>query len=64
MVSTLSIGWDSRLSPTVIKQRMQVEDSKFKTVRSCARTLMKTEGLSAFYVSYPTTLYVVKMKIS
>ncbi|TIC16143.1 hypothetical protein E3Q10_00317 [Wallemia mellicola] len=55
--ASATIAADALMNPfDVIKQRMQVEDSKFKTVRSCARTLMKTEGLSAFYVSYPTTL--------
>ncbi|TIA69210.1 hypothetical protein E3P92_03156 [Wallemia ichthyophaga] len=55
--ASATIAADALMNPfDVIKQRMQVEDSKFKTVRSCARTLLKTEGLSAFYVSYPTTL--------
>lgn len=40
----------------VIKQRMQIHDSKFRSVITCARTVYRTEGLSAFYVSYPTTL--------
>jgi solute carrier family 25 (mitochondrial iron transporter), member 28/37 len=40
----------------VIKQRMQVHNSAFRTISSCARTVYATEGLSAFYVSYPTTL--------
>jgi solute carrier family 25 (mitochondrial iron transporter), member 28/37 len=40
----------------VIKQRMQVHESQFRSVLGCARTVYRTEGLHAFYVSYPTTL--------
>lgn len=35
---------------------MQVHGSEFRSVVNCARTVLKTEGISAFYVSYPTTL--------
>ena len=35
---------------------MQMRDSQFRSVLTCARTVYRTEGLSAFYVSYPTTL--------
>lgn len=41
---------------TVIKQRMQVHQSEFRSALACARTVYRNEGLSAFYVSYPTTL--------
>ncbi|KAJ5679710.1 hypothetical protein N7462_007954 [Penicillium macrosclerotiorum] len=40
----------------VIKQRMQVHGSVHKSLMQCAKTLYRTEGLQAFYVSYPTTL--------
>src|SRR4051794_868852 len=40
----------------VIKQRMQVHESQFRSVFTCARVVYQTEGLAAFYVSYPTTL--------
>lgn len=40
----------------VIKQRMQLHDSQFRSVITCARHVYRYEGLSAFYVSYPTTL--------
>lgn len=40
----------------VIKQRMQVHQSEFRSVFTCARTVYQKEGLNAFYVSYPTTL--------
>jgi solute carrier family 25 (mitochondrial iron transporter), member 28/37 len=42
----------------VIKQRMQIHQSAFRSVFSCASTVYRTEGLSAFYVSYPTTLAI------
>lgn len=35
---------------------MQVHKSEFRSALVCARTVYRTEGLSAFYVSYPTTL--------
>ena len=35
---------------------MQVHDSQFRTVSEAARTVYRTEGLRAFYLSYPTTL--------
>jgi solute carrier family 25 iron transporter 28/37 len=35
---------------------MQVHGSVHKTLAQCARTVYRTEGLQAFYVSYPTTL--------
>lgn len=40
----------------VIKQRMQVHQSEFRSVFTCARTVYQKEGLNAFYISYPTTL--------
>lgn len=41
---------------TVIKQRMQVHESQFRSALTCARTVYAREGLGAFYISYPTTL--------
>lgn len=35
---------------------MQVHRSEFRSFVTCARTVYRNEGLSAFYVSYPTTL--------
>lgn len=40
----------------VIKQRMQVHGSEYRTVAACARGVYEKEGLRAFYLSYPTTL--------
>jgi hypothetical protein len=47
---------ESDLTNTVIKQRMQLHGSTFKSVPQCAREVFRTEGIGAFYVSYPTTL--------
>ena len=44
------------LIETVIKQRMQMHGSIYKSVPQCAKQVFRAEGLSAFYVSYPTTL--------
>ncbi|KAI5989270.1 mitochondrial carrier domain-containing protein [Pisolithus albus] len=41
---------------TVIKQRMQVHQSEFRSVFTAMRVVYRNEGLAAFYVSYPTTL--------
>ena len=41
---------------TVIKQRMQVQGSAYRTVGSAAKDVYAREGLRAFFVSYPTTL--------
>lgn len=40
----------------VVKQRMQLRDSTYKTVRECARSVYIKEGIAAFYISLPTTL--------
>ena len=41
---------------TVIKQRMQVHGSAYRSITQCASQVFRAEGLAAFYVSYPTTL--------
>lgn len=35
---------------------MQVHGSAFKSIAHCTKSVYKSEGLAAFYVSYPTTL--------
>jgi asparaginyl-tRNA synthetase len=35
---------------------MQLQNSAYRTMAHCAKTVFKNEGLKAFYVSYPTTL--------
>ncbi|KAI0731162.1 mitochondrial carrier [Earliella scabrosa] len=55
--ASATIASDALMNPfDVIKQRMQVHKSEFRSALTCARTVYHTEGLSAFYVSYPTTL--------
>ncbi|EGN96536.1 hypothetical protein SERLA73DRAFT_184619 [Serpula lacrymans var. lacrymans S7.3] len=55
--ASATIASDALMNPfDVIKQRMQVHQSEFRSVFTCARVVHQTEGLSAFYVSYPTTL--------
>jgi len=55
--ASATIASDALMNPfDVIKQRMQMHQSQYRTMLECARTVFRTEGLSAFYVSYPTTL--------
>jgi solute carrier family 25 iron transporter 28/37 len=55
--ASATIAHDALMNPfDVIKQRMQVHNSEFRSILTCARTVYRTEGLAAFYVSYPTTL--------
>jgi hypothetical protein len=35
---------------------MQLHNSAYRSLGQCARDVFRTEGLRAFYVSYPTTL--------
>ncbi|TFY75031.1 hypothetical protein EWM64_g8981 [Hericium alpestre] len=52
-----TVASDALMNPfDVIKQRMQVHESEFRSMFTCAKTVFRNEGLSAFYVSYPTTL--------
>ena len=37
---------------------MQLHQSEFRNVWACARYVYRVEGLSAFYISYPTTLAI------
>ncbi|KAF9045801.1 mitochondrial carrier [Hymenopellis radicata] len=50
---------DALMNPfDVIKQRMQMHKSEFRSVFTCAKVVYRNEGLAAFYVSYPTTLAI------
>jgi solute carrier family 25 iron transporter 28/37 len=40
----------------VIKQRMQMKGSKHTAIWRCAVDIARTEGIKAFYISFPTTL--------
>jgi solute carrier family 25 (mitochondrial iron transporter), member 28/37 len=35
---------------------MQIHQSEFRSIFTCAKTVLQKEGIAAFYVSYPTTL--------
>ncbi|KAH8093818.1 mitochondrial carrier [Cristinia sonorae] len=55
--ASATIASDALMNPfDVIKQRMQVHKSEFRSAFTCARTVYRNEGLAAFYISYPTTL--------
>lgn len=48
---------DAISNPTeVIKQRLQMYDSPYKSVVDCAKRVFQQEGISAFYRSYTTQL--------
>lgn len=55
--ASATIASDALMNPfDVIKQRMQVHQSEFRSVFTAMRVVYRNEGLAAFYVSYPTTL--------
>jgi len=57
--ASASIASDAFMNPfDVIKQRMQVHQSQFRSVWACAASVYRAEGLGAFYVSYPTTIAI------
>ncbi|KAF7196191.1 putative mitochondrial carrier C8C9.12c [Pseudocercospora fuligena] len=52
-----TIASDAFMNPfDVIKQRMQLHGSTYRSIVDCASQVWRREGLRAFYVSYPTTL--------
>ncbi|KAJ7224432.1 mitochondrial carrier domain-containing protein [Mycena pura] len=57
--ASATIASDALMNPfDVIKQRMQIHKSEFRSVLTCARVVLRNEGFGAFYVSYPTTLAI------
>ncbi|PWN41931.1 putative MRS4-protein of the mitochondrial carrier family [Ceraceosorus guamensis] len=55
--ASATIASDAFMNPfDVVKQRMQMHGSTYRSVLTCASDVYKREGLRAFYVSYPTTL--------
>ena len=46
----------------VVKQRLQIHGSTTTTVMETFRHVYRTEGLRAFYVSYPVTC-VVRLRV-
>ncbi|KAK4999706.1 Fe(2+) transporter [Elasticomyces elasticus] len=54
-----TIASDAFMNPfDVIKQRMQIHGSIYTSITQCARAVFRNEGIRAFYVSYPTTLFM------
>lgn len=54
---TATLIHDAISNPTeVIKQRMQMYGSPYKSVLQCTRGVYRAEGLRAFYRSYSTQL--------
>ncbi|SAM09201.1 hypothetical protein [Absidia glauca] len=52
-----TLSHDFMMTPfDVVKQRMQLKDSVYRSVRECARKVYAKEGIMAFYISLPTTL--------
>ncbi|ORE08262.1 mitochondrial carrier [Rhizopus microsporus var. microsporus] len=52
-----TITHDGLMTPfDVVKQRMQLKDSTYRTIRECASSVYTKEGFKAFYISLPTTL--------
>ncbi|KAI8337238.1 mitochondrial carrier domain-containing protein [Chlamydoabsidia padenii] len=52
-----TLSHDIMMTPfDVIKQRMQLKDSVYRSVRECAKIVYAKEGIKAFYISLPTTL--------
>ncbi|RXW16623.1 hypothetical protein EST38_g9231 [Candolleomyces aberdarensis] len=57
--ASATIVSDAFMNPfDVIKQRMQLHKSEYRSLLTCARSIYRTEGLAAFYISYPTTLAI------
>ncbi|XP_072177494.1 mitoferrin-2-like isoform X2 [Diadema setosum] len=55
--SLATVIHDAAMNPVdVIKQRMQMYNSPYKTVTDCVRTIWRAEGATAFYRSYTTQL--------
>ncbi|KAE8383916.1 mitochondrial carrier domain-containing protein [Aspergillus bertholletiae] len=55
--ASATIASEALMNPfDVIKQRMQVHGSVHKRLLQCVKTVYRTEGMQAFYVSYPITL--------
>lgn len=52
-----TIASDALMNPfDVIKQRMQMHNSGYRSLWHCASSVYRAEGVAAFYISYPTTL--------
>ncbi|KAM4678256.1 mitoferrin-1 [Discoglossus pictus] len=55
--SLATVLHDAVMNPAeVVKQRMQMYNSPYKSMLDCIRTVSRTEGVGAFYRSYTTQL--------
>lgn len=55
--ATATISSDALMNPfDVVKQRMQINTTKYRNMAACMSDIYRKEGFSTFYVSYPTTL--------
>ncbi|CEP17442.1 hypothetical protein [Parasitella parasitica] len=52
----LMTPFDGKFFLKLLKQRMQLQDSTYKSVRDCAKKVYTAEGIKAFYISFPTTV--------
>ncbi|KAK3009236.1 hypothetical protein RJ639_015108 [Escallonia herrerae] len=52
-----TVASDAVFTPMdVVKQRLQLSSSPYKGVADCLKTVLKEEGIEAFYASYKTTV--------
>ena len=55
--SLATMAHDAVITPLdVVKQRLQMVDSRYSGVWQCVRSIIRDEGVAAFYASYPTTV--------
>eukprot|EP00823_Brevimastigomonas_motovehiculus_P004569 TRINITY_DN3035_c0_g1_i1.p1 TRINITY_DN3035_c0_g1~~TRINITY_DN3035_c0_g1_i1.p1 ORF type:complete len:295 (-),score=34.05 TRINITY_DN3035_c0_g1_i1:280-1164(-) len=55
--SCATMAHDAVVTPLdVVKQRLQMRDSRYFGIRHCFRSIIRTEGFSALYASYPVTV--------
>ncbi|KAG8574471.1 hypothetical protein GDO81_009198 [Engystomops pustulosus] len=57
--SLATVLHDAVMNPAeVVKQRMQMYNSPYRSMLHCIRTVSRTEGVGAFYRSYSTQLFM------
>ena len=55
--SLATCAHDAVITPLdVVKQRLQVVNSRYSGVLHCVKAILREEGIGAFYASYPTTV--------
>jgi solute carrier family 25 iron transporter 28/37 len=55
--SCATMAHDAIVTPLdVVKQRLQVFNSRYTGIQHCIKDILKQEGFAAFYISYPTTV--------